>query len=674
MATFSLRRILKDRVLWLQRIQQGCLVAIVLLVPIIFFPADLDIYEMPKAVVLSLLAAIGFLAWMAERALGWPIPFQWSAIDILLVLWIGVNALSVIFSWDRYRSLIGWSGLYHEGFFVTIALGIMVLLFRSQATRTFRQRIIALWLCVSTAIVLMNLLQYLGWSVGYRLTIVAESAAAVSVVATISLALLVGMIPHVRYRSERVVASLAMALHLFFIFLFDQGVSWAILLPASVILVFGAMVARTSWRSLIAPTLLSLVALFGLLTDIPQSLGLSPVADVGLTQRESWTILRAAFDARPFLGYGPNHAAYAIDFFRPDSFNQGPWWDLEFLKLSNGWFQMVVTIGGVGVVLWLLTMLTAIRQPFKTLAFPKEIPVLSAAIGVMLILAVLFIPWNLVLWWLTWLYLGMMGYSPKPATQKRPRPSAGWSVVSGAGVIIVVIYFWMAGVFVSAHRAFFLGQLELYKQESLPDVVQYFHSAYLRFPFETSFALSYAESLTTLAFLDIQERGAYDAQRLEPIVVPAYEILDKMLARPRLHPQDLLQAFEAYAQIEPVVIGSYESLTPRMEEAIQQYPRHPALQLRLAQYHIQRALILEAEDDNAKRENALLEAESILLRVLPLRPSKENYLLIGLTQQELGKKNEARKNIERAQALDPNDPFAQEVLDELNVDGSQESE
>ena len=110
-----------------------------------------------------------------------------------------------------------------------------------------------------------------------------------------------------------------------------------------------------------------------------------------------------------------------------------------------------------------------------------------------------------------------------------------------------------------------------------------------------------------------------------------------------------------------------------MEQAIQQYPRHPGLQLRLAQYHVQCALILEAEADQAKREDALLAAESILLRVIALRPSKENYLLVGLTEQELGKKEEARKNVEKAAALDPSDPFAQEVLDELNVDVPQES-
>ncbi|MEK7158576.1 MAG: hypothetical protein AAB733_03335 [Patescibacteria group bacterium] len=663
----------RERVVLFQRIQQGCLFAIVALVPMIFFPADLDLYEMPKAVVLSVLASIGLVAWLAERALGWPLPFQWGTVDILLVLWIGVNGLSAIFSWDLYRSLVGWSGLYHEGLLVTVALAAMVLLFRSQATRQFRERILALWLCVSSAIVLVNLFQYFGISIGYRFTMVAESAVSVSAVVAISLILLVGVVPHVRHYSERGVVSLAIALHLFFLFVFDQGVGWAMLLPASLILAFGAVMARKSVMALIAPTVLSLVALLGLFVDVSALLGSPPVSDLGLTQRESSAILRSAFDARPFLGYGPHHAAYAIDLFRPDSLNQGVYWDLEFMKLSNGWFQMIVALGGVGAVLWFLVMLSAIRQSFQTLGSPREIPLLSATVGAMLILAFLFIPWNLALWWFTWFYLGMIGYSPRPTIRKRLKPNAGWSVACGAAVIVVLVYGWMIGVFVLAHGAFFQGRLELYKQQSLPDVVQSFRTAYQRFPFEPSFALSYAESLTTLAFVDIQQQGAYDAKRLEPIVVPAYNILEKALARKHLHPQDLLQAFEAYAQIEPVVVGSYESLSPRMEQAIQQYPRHPGLQLRLAQYHVQRALILEAEADQAKREDALLAAESILLRVIALRPSKENYLLVGLTEQELGKKEEARKNVEKAAALDPSDPFAQEVLDELNVDVPQES-
>ena len=508
----------RERVVLFQRIQQGCLFAIVALVPMIFFPADLDLYEMPKAVVLSVLASIGLVAWLAERALGWPLPFQWGTVDILLVLWIGVNGLSAIFSWDLYRSLVGWSGLYHEGLLVTVALAAMVLLFRSQATRQFRERILALWLCVSSAIVLVNLFQYFGISIGYRFTMVAESAVSVSAVVAISLILLVGVVPHVRHYSERGVVSLAIALHLFFLFVFDQGVGWAMLLPASLILAFGAVMARKSVMALIAPTVLSLVALLGLFVDVSALLGSPPVSDLGLTQRESSAILRSAFDARPFLGYGPHHAAYAIDLFRPDSLNQGVYWDLEFMKLSNGWFQMIVALGGVGAVLWFLVMLSAIRQSFQTLGSPREIPLLSATVGAMLILAFLFIPWNLALWWFTWFYLGMIGYSPRPTIRKRLKPNAGWSVACGAAVIVVLVYGWMIGVFVLAHGAFFQGRLELYKQQSLPDVVQSFRTAYQRFPFDPSFALSYAESLTTLAFVDIQQQGAYDASAWSPLL------------------------------------------------------------------------------------------------------------------------------------------------------------
>ncbi len=94
-----------------------------------------------------------------------------------------------------------------------------------------------------------------------------------------------------------------------------------------------------------------LIILSGLAVSIWQLLTIAKPSF--LPYLSGWVIAIEVFKNSPFLGVGPANFLSAFTRFKPDFYNQTPFWDFNFTVSSNYYLQLLTTVGSLGLGAWL---------------------------------------------------------------------------------------------------------------------------------------------------------------------------------------------------------------------------------------------------------------------------------------------------------------------------------
>ena len=83
-------------------------------------------------------------------------------------------------------------------------------------------------------------------------------------------------------------------------------------------------------------------------------------AEVSPSASHSWTIAKQVLQDHPLFGSGPGTWIYDYSQYRSPAVNLSQFWTIRFERGLSTFFTLFATVGLVGIVLWLLLLLSAI--------------------------------------------------------------------------------------------------------------------------------------------------------------------------------------------------------------------------------------------------------------------------------------------------------------------------
>ncbi len=382
-----------ERTHFLDRLCFVCLFMAVFLLPFFFLPFTLNRFEFNKQVLLFVLAIVAALSWLGKSIRQKQIRFLRTPLDIPLLVFLGVYAVSTIFSQDWLQSLIALDRAGLPSLLSVCGLVLFYVTFINtiNTKKDLNRMIFAL--CASVGVVLVMVLVS-----AYRMiplpsgleelfnpldqisSLVIFIAAAIPVV----LALLLN--------KKNTIASFVFFLFIFFLALItlnvvNFNVGWTIAGIGGAVIItvifsrYNALPIRPNWIWL--ATLIVVLGVLRYTTPIPSVLNsLLPndkraviPQEVTLTQNFSWDIARttSVSGVKDFLiGVGPGNFVYSFSRFRPETYNNGPFWAIRFQTAASNVLELIVTTGWSGLFAWLAFIALFIVFFVRSLLFVKN--------------------------------------------------------------------------------------------------------------------------------------------------------------------------------------------------------------------------------------------------------------------------------------------------------------
>ncbi len=661
------------------RIIRGCLLAMTMLTPVFFLPFTTDVIELNKTLLFIVLALTAGVAWLLRAVLRREGGWRRMPYEIPLAGFIIFSILAAIFSYFPFRSIVGGSGYYHHALVTTLFLVFTFILFahtvRAEHLRTF----VGAFFAGGTLVVLFNFLQVfnlhlLPWEFAQQVTfnLVAASSAAY----TVYLALLAVACMFVFLRTNR--SSLRMwsgflgALSVLILAVYDQPLSWALLLVGLLLLVgFQGMLLRELQPvRLLLPVVLMGGTLLALFINTQSLLRASVPADITLSWRTAVSVTGPAIVHRPVTGSGQGTFDAVFSMYRPASFNDTNAWNLRFQKSTNEWLQLTATIGVLGALAFLalavrllLELTRAIRRRGVS-ADDAWFRAGTCTFAFLLILASFFTMWNLVLALLFWMLLGAStALRAERAAPETVAPRAFHPLVTSLGfsalVVAGIVLLFFAGRIWIADASLARANAAIAKREDLTKVQTSTANAINLNVHEPAAYFALAQNLLVQAQLKGQEEQP-DATALRALVAGSVAAAQTGASRYARY----AGSYEALAGIDRSIdaLSGVPSTASRdaLTKATELDPKNPQLWLELGQYHLdagryQERQAADAKDDAAKKEKTAADAraayEAALSSFQKAAALKKVYVAadvnLALSLRLLGKGDEAVTHLEQ---------------------------
>lgn len=350
------------------------LLTVILSVFFLFTNFTTESFDLAKFFVLLIFVAACLilisLKFIAENK----VSFVRTPFDLPLILLLAVGAFSTAVSPSPYISLLG-SGLKIHGSLISLAVYVLFYFVITQNLKIERQIRGFLEICLwaGSALSAITLLYFFGVK-GLPFTPTGSSFSTTAILAM--------LIPIAISRIITYEGLLAKALNTMFLTIFGLTIALTGSLATYVAAGAGALTCLFAlnplrgmdFGSMDFKKYLSNTALFAIslsliiiilaliLSFIPPLKGVqNPLytsyknfpREIALPYTASWKISVSAFRDSPFWGSGPS--TYLFDFtkHKPIEFNSTKFWNIRFDNASNEYFQILSTLGGIGVLAFL---------------------------------------------------------------------------------------------------------------------------------------------------------------------------------------------------------------------------------------------------------------------------------------------------------------------------------
>ncbi len=670
------------------RVIAWCLWLALFFVPIFFWPWNTDPLELNKALLFYILVLIAGITWFLKAILLRTHRWLRTPYDYPLAVFVLLSLLATIFSVSHYRSLIGISGYVGN----TLLSIVFFALFFQLIVQTVRREQLTFYfsavLLSGALLVLFNFLQVFSISIfpwQFAKVVTFNAATGSPLVFTVYLAVL-GLLSFYKVlankrRILRIVLAFLSLLCFFLIMVYDQAIAWyAVIIGLVALMVFlnaAAKEMKPLW--LLLPTVLIGLSLLGLLINTQRLLRASIPGDVILPARVGWQTTLSTLRHRPILGSGPE--TYDVDFakYRPQSYNNTALWNVRFLKSSNEWFQLVATVGILGMlafaVLIVLFLWTIVKDLVRaSWSDPYWWYRLGVTTGGLLLAGLLFLaPSNFFLAFLLWMFLGfsvVLQRKQEPSiiedadTPKTMSflPSIGFSAAVIVGIVLVYFLgrFWWADVQIAQ------AQDLVRRTQSLDAIRGKLASSISLNSYEPSTYFSLAQNLVVQAQLAAQSDKPDLAQiqtYLTAAVASAETGADHYYAYAGSH--EVLA--DVYRSIDNFSGQISQAQHDALQSAIDREPTNPQLFLKLGQYYLavaqqQQASATEKDNTAPLPDDAKASLKSAKDAFTKATDLKANYvearLNIALALRMEGNAKDAVTMLERVAKDNPNNTDA----------------
>lgn len=350
-----------NRIIVLDIIAKLIPVSLAFLVPIFFLPTTLEFFSFNKLALLVVATILLVVYWAVKMMLGEKIGFTKSMVDLPLLAYFLIVALATFFSISKTDSVYGSQGRWMGLFAVIIFL---VYFFLStpilKDLRVIKASLYA-FLISSTLSTFVSLLAY------YKIYLIGEDFARIqnfnltgSIADTIFLAALaliisLGLIGYENFFPGKIALIVAAFINYMLISVVRIPLGFVIFGVGVVGLLMYMDLGRIAKSKLFYGIVAALIVFVTLLTILP---GTSKVLvnknyprEMSLSIKESWLISSTIIQNYPLLATGPSTFYLNFSRYRPLSLNNGEVWNLRFDMPNNEFFNIMGTLGLVGLAI-----------------------------------------------------------------------------------------------------------------------------------------------------------------------------------------------------------------------------------------------------------------------------------------------------------------------------------
>lgn len=373
-------------------------VALAFLLPLFFLPVTVNFYELPKNLLLIGFAGLLVLAWIGKMVTTKRVTFLRTPLDLPVGLLALVFILSSLFaSPNRFTSFTSPGA---TGTVLALSAIFFVL------TNNFKVENLKL---LASAIILS-----------------ASLAAALAIFQFIGVASLVTKTDWLAAKTFTPLGGL-LVLSLF------------LLVSLPLVLQKVTQKKGPSLAGSIFPSLAAFLTASGLGTTVYQLV--TSAKPILLDYKTGWAIAIETLKSAPLLGVGPANFLSAFTRFKPMAANASQFWGLRFNSSSNWYFQLLTTVGILGIAC-LIFLLWRVRKLVQNLRRQEKI---VFAFGVSLVfglLALVFLPINLLSLFFLYLFLAVMTLAEEKGRYREESQILPYLfLVIAVGVVISSFYF-----------------------------------------------------------------------------------------------------------------------------------------------------------------------------------------------------------------------------------------
>lgn len=665
------------------RVIRWCLLLAVGLIPIFFLPLTTDPVEMNKIALFAVLMCVATGAWLL-RAILTRAPVKRVPVAIPLLAYLLCAVLATVFSWYRYRSLVGETGSYAHSLISTILFVAFFFFLTQTVQKRDLPKFLGALLISGALLLLFNFFQVFGWFLfpwsftqGVNFSALANSPMTFSFFAAF-----IGLLAFMKFlrlqaleektRRLLILRSLLiplMVLSLFMLMVYDNAIGWYAVIVGLVLILVAVNIATktTPPTYFVLPALVLGIALLGLFLNTQALLQASIQSDVQLPADIGWDITWDALKSRPLFGSGQTTFSAVFAHFRPVAYNDTNLVGLRFAKSSNEWFQLIATIGILGTIAFAAVLLFALIRQWRTLRSVQLFDPwwwyhVGIFIGTFLLVGLTFFTaGNVVLFLLLWLFLGagviVEELRPQPTVRtgqsSEVMGSALVSLVFAVFVVTIVVFAYYGGRWFAADVQSGKANAMVARQENLENIRGRLSSAVMLNPSEQRYHFELAQNLLVQAQIAAQAQQP-DVNQIRTLLSAA--LTSAAAGASRYTNYSGTQ--EAYATIGAAVDALIGEISPATEEAFtkarENEPNNPGLALGFGQIYLTRAQSLQGDEKKTERngfyEKALAQYEAA--RKLQTNPIQAT-LNAGLVLRLLGKGNEAIAMLEELVKKNP---------------------
>lgn len=461
---------------------QTTIIFAVFLTPLFFLTVTRNIFDLNKSLLFCLLTLVGLIAWLGKIVFRKGFRFRRTILDVPLVIFGLLYILVTFFSKNWFVSVAGTANYYHHALIVVLFLIFFYFLVVNNV-RTLKQvvRVLSALLISGGLVALISLFQvfkvYLFAAEATKsisFNPIFNSSVVQGVFLSLMLVLGLALLIPVKKPASRWLLGLSSLLDFVVLLVIDLNFVWYVLIGLLfVFILFLTLRSRElESRWAILPTVLLILAVILTFVDASSLTGVSLPDDIILDQKTSWEIAQGTLRQLPLFGTGPEMFSWAFASHRPTSFNDTALWNLNFIKASSEFLQLLVTTGILTtiVLIWLSLRygLKAVRQLIKDRGdqFSWFVSLATALVWLALFVVQFFFPFSFVLCFIFWLFLALgvslLTKESGEVLESAPSPAAGFFssiafsmlVVLGLAFLYGAATFWLADFhFVKAAKA-----------------------------------------------------------------------------------------------------------------------------------------------------------------------------------------------------------------------------
>lgn len=370
--------------LWLDRIQNGCLLLAVFLIPLWFLPSTIDTLELNKQTLLVVLAMVALIAWLGKALLLKRFSVTRSWVHLVVIIFAVGYFLASVLSQDRYLSLVGNFGQMQWSFTTVLALVVFYFLLTNAVRTTAKlYNLILVFLGSSALAGLIGFLQMAGFTpLSWISSVTATNA--FNTIGTVNSFAIFMTVPIVIGASlmvlgckdetcvlgtsgtrgsllAKILVIASIVIGTVIAIAVDYWIVWATILFGTLLVVAISAARNRSVghpTRLIVPGALCLISIALLIWSTPLKLSLP--GEVSPSVSHSWQIAKQVLQEHPFFGSGPGTWIYDYSQYRAPGVNLSQFWSIRFERGFSTFFTLIAMAGIVGIALWLILILSAV--------------------------------------------------------------------------------------------------------------------------------------------------------------------------------------------------------------------------------------------------------------------------------------------------------------------------